>query len=76
MALGLQDSVPGIPDDKPETVFDPFFSTKSEGMGMGLSICRSIVKADHGQIPATNNPGEGATFRVVLPAIDSAGNGN
>jgi len=71
VTLEVQDAGPGIPPDKLETVFNPFFTTKSEGMGMGLSICRSIIKAHHGQISATNAPGGGAIFRVVLPVIDS-----
>jgi signal transduction histidine kinase len=71
VTLEVQDAGPGIPADKLETVFNPFFTTKSEGMGMGLSICRSIIKAHHGEISATNAPGGGAIFRVVLPVIDS-----
>lgn len=67
----VQDTGPGIPPDRLETIFHPFFTTKSEGMGMGLSICRSIIKAHHGEISATNAPGRGAIFRVVLPVIDS-----
>jgi signal transduction histidine kinase len=50
-----------------EHVFDPFFTTKEEGMGLGLSICRTIIKTHRGKIWATNNPDRGATFHFELP---------
>jgi C4-dicarboxylate-specific signal transduction histidine kinase len=67
VTLEVQDSGPGMPPERLAKVFDPYFTTKSKGMGMGLSICRSIVTAHHGKISAANNPGRGATFSVVLP---------
>jgi signal transduction histidine kinase len=65
--LSISDRGPGIPADKVKELFDPFFTTKAEGMGMGLSIERTIVEAHDGQIFAANEPGAGAVFRVRLP---------
>ena len=57
----------GVPAEKIEQVFERFFTTKKEGMGLGLSICRSIIDAHEGKIWATNNADCGATFYFSLP---------
>ena len=65
--VAVADSGPGIPIDKLPKLFEPFFTTKKDGMGMGLSIARTIVEAHHGQIWAENNAGAGATFYFTVP---------
>jgi two-component system, LuxR family, sensor kinase FixL len=63
----VQDSGTGIAADKLESIFDPFITSKPEGLGMGLSICRSIIERHGGKISAANNPDRGATFSITLP---------
>jgi signal transduction histidine kinase len=65
--LSVSDRGPGIPEDKLKEVFEPFFTSKAEGMGMGLSIARTIVEAHHGLIWAQNRDHGGASFRIKLP---------
>ena len=65
--LSVSDRGPGIPKDKLKEVFEPFYTSKAEGMGMGLSIARTIIEAHNGQILAENQPDGGATFRIRLP---------
>jgi two-component system sensor kinase FixL len=65
--VSVRDAGTGIPASSFERLFDQFFSTKPEGLGMGLSIARSIIGAHGGRIWATNNTDLGATFHVALP---------
>ena len=67
--LSVSDRGSGIPDEKLNAVFEPFFTSKAEGMGMGLSIARTIVEAHNGQISARNRDQGGATFRIRLPLV-------
>lgn len=63
----IQDTGTGIAPEALPKVFDPFFTAKPDGLGMGLAICRSIVETHGGHVWATNNVGHGATFRFMLP---------
>ena len=65
--VAIADAGPGIPPDKLNDVFQPFFTTKAHGIGMGLSIARTIVEAHNGTISAHNQAKGGAVFRVLLP---------
>jgi signal transduction histidine kinase len=67
--LSVSDVGPGIPADRLREVFEPFFTTKPHGMGMGLSIARTIVEAHGGQLSAESRAGNGATFRIRLPLV-------
>jgi signal transduction histidine kinase len=67
--LSVSDFGIGVPEDKLKEVFEPFFTSKTEGMGMGLSIARTIVEAHNGQIWAENGDHGGATFRIKLPLV-------
>ena len=52
---------------EPERLFEPFFSTKAQGLGMGLNICRTIIESHHGRLWADPNPAGGTIFRFTLP---------
>ena len=67
--LSVSDRGPGIPENKLKEIFEPFFTTKAEGMGMGLSIARTIIEAHHGLIWAKNRDHGGASFRIRLPLV-------
>jgi PAS domain S-box-containing protein len=67
LILRVADSGIGISAENTNRVFNAFFTTKSSGLGMGLSICRSIVEAHGGRMSASNNDGPGATFQLLLP---------
>ena len=65
--IRVTDSGHGIEEEKRARLFDPFYSTKDEGMGIGLSVCRTIVEAHNGRIWAENVQGGGAVFVMRLP---------
>jgi signal transduction histidine kinase len=65
--VSVTDSGVGISAENADRVFNAFFTTKSSGMGMGLSICRSIIEAHGGRLWATANVPHGATFQFTLP---------
>ena len=65
--MAVHDTGLGIDPNHLDRVFDAFFTTKPGGMGMGLSISRSIIEAHGGRLWATPNEGPGATFQFALP---------
>jgi signal transduction histidine kinase len=65
--LSVSDRGPGIPEDQLKGVFEPFYTSKAGGMGMGLSIARTIIEAHDGLIWANNRDHGGASFRFKLP---------
>jgi len=69
--IEIADSGCGIPASMAEASFEPFFTTKPDGLGMGLSICRSILELHHGQLWATRNSGRGSTFHLTLPVMQT-----
>lgn len=69
--VSVRDQGTGLPTDV-DRLFQPFYTTKSQGLGMGLAICRSIVTAHHGRIWAEPNPEAGSVFHVELPAASDS----
>ena len=68
IAVAIADTGPGIAPEVAERLFQPFVTTKAQGMGVGLSICRSIVEAHGGRLAAAPRPGGGTVFDFTLPA--------
>jgi C4-dicarboxylate-specific signal transduction histidine kinase len=71
----MRDFGPGIDPAKLEDIWQPFFTTKGTGLGMGLNISKSILQAHGGRIWAENNPDSGATFVIELPVAGTSGQG-
>jgi len=70
--VGITDTGPGISSELAMHLFEPFVSTKPDGMGLGLSICRSIIEAHDGEIWSVPNPAGGTIFRFTLPQASMA----
>lgn len=68
LEFSVADCGPGIPEDVAKQLFTPFFTTKAEGMGLGLSLCRTVVEQHGGQLVFEPNPPQGTIFRFTLPA--------
>jgi signal transduction histidine kinase len=68
--LSVRDRWDGIPEGRLDQIFDAFFTTKENGIGLGLAICRSIAIAHGGRLWATNNSSGGATFHLMLSPAD------
>jgi signal transduction histidine kinase len=66
--VGVRDTGPGLRPESLPRLFEPFYTTKPDGMGMGLSICRSIIEAHGGRLWATGHTPQGAFFQFTIPA--------
>jgi signal transduction histidine kinase len=73
--ISVADSGGGISPQHMERIFNPLFTTKSDGMGMGLSICRAIIEAYEGQLWVSPNVPQGSVFQFTLRGTDSASAG-
>jgi signal transduction histidine kinase len=69
----VSDRGPGIPPEDRSRIFEPFFSKRPEGSGLGLAVCQGIVRAHGGSIAAQDREGGGTTFRVIVPGMAAAG---
>jgi signal transduction histidine kinase len=69
VSFSIRDSGPGIPAEDRERIFNPFFTTKLHGMGLGLSICRTIVEEHGGNLRLTETGPGSSTFEIVLPIV-------
>jgi signal transduction histidine kinase len=70
--IWISDAGPGVPAERLSHLFDSFYTSKPHGMGLGLSIARSIAEAHGGRIRVENNRDSGATFKITLPPYDDA----
>jgi two-component system sensor histidine kinase HydH len=71
LGIAFSDSGPGISEDAMKFIFEPFYTSKESGMGLGLSICYDITQNHNGHITVENNPDAGATFTVWLPQSET-----
>jgi PAS domain S-box-containing protein len=73
LELSITDNGTGIPDEKMDRLWAPFVTTKAKGIGLGLPICKRILDAHKGQILCESKKGNGTTFTLILPIIETAG---
>ncbi len=70
--IGVADTGPGVPESLRGRVFEPFFTTRDKGTGLGLAVARQIVEAHDGRIEVGERPGGGARFRIALPLAEAS----
>ena len=68
VCVEVRDSGPGLAPAALERLFEAFYTTKSDGLGLGLSICRSIIEVHNGRLWVSSNPSRGAIFQFIVPA--------
>ena len=76
VSLTVQDSGPGITPENETHIFDPFYTTKSSGMGLGLSISRRIIEDHGGDLRLTKTSSNGCTFEITLPSVATSDSGD
>jgi two-component system sensor histidine kinase FlrB len=69
--LRFCDDGPGVPADLRRQVFDPFFTTRSDGTGLGLAVVQSVILGHHGQVQLSESDADGACFSIELPVVDN-----
>ena len=69
VVITVADTGPGFNSNVVQQLFKPFFTTKSNGMGLGLPICKSIIEAHHGKLTVVPREPRGAVFRIELPRL-------
>lgn len=70
MMMLIKDNGPGIPDELQRRVLEPFFTTKPQGTGLGLTVVQAVIHAHNGTLWIDSTPGEGATVGIRLPVYD------
>ena len=70
-AVWVEDQGPGIAEENLKKLFNPFFTTKTEGFGLGLSITKKILEALGGSVAGVSRPGGGALFVMILPVVEN-----
>lgn len=68
--IRVADTGPGLPEQVRDRLFEPFVTTKPDGMGVGLSVCRTIVEAHGGQLSGEDRAGGGTVFRLTIPVAE------
>ena len=66
--MTVSDTGPGIPPENLNRIFEPLFTTRSRGIGLGLAVSRTLAQANGGSLTVRSEPGRGATFTLTLPA--------
>lgn len=76
IVIAFKDTGPGIPPELQQQIFEPFFSTKIKGSGIGLALCKDLIAEHGGDVTIESQPNQGATFIIWLPPVDSAAQSN
>jgi signal transduction histidine kinase len=75
IVITVADTGPGVPAEYRQKIFEPLFTTRARGIGLGLSVSRTLTHANGGELIVEDNPGGGARFSVRLPAATAASDG-